>query len=303
MRLTPSPNPAPTPLGGVRHRGGHPIRGAGATLVILLLCCGGGLLSRGDDEDEATGAPHRPRVAASGIATPVTSGPTTEPYPGWSSEPEATPTPAPTVEAAEAACVTRSAASAATVRFGEDQSGVCAFVPDYDFGVSARNYDGCVRRSRRHHVERYVYEVTCRYDHGYAWSGNDEPDRAATRSVPGNDRTRGVGHHDRTPVVPHRDRTLPHRDRTPAVPARTHTHTPAAPDYGYTPAAPEYDYATPAVPETGSGPAATGDGGSRSSSSSVPDVPGVGGVSSGGCTWVNSYYRRDGTHVSGYYRC
>ncbi|MFI7544451.1 hypothetical protein [Actinoplanes sp. NPDC049599] len=220
----------------------------------------GGLLSLGDDEDDVNGTPYRPRVQTSETATPVASELPTEPDPSESSEPEDTGTPTPTADAEEAACVTRSERSAAMVHFDEDYSNICSYVPDYDFGVSAKNYDRCVKRSRTYHVKRYMYESTCRYDHTYKWTETDDPDHAYTPDVPDNN-------YD-----------------------SNRSYTPNIPDRDYSPAVPDYDY-DPDLGETDNGSGTPSDG------LDVNDDP------HSGCTWVNSYHRKDGTYVRGHYRC
>ena len=190
------------------------------------MCACGGVLSLSDNDDsDATATPDRTQAVATKIAAPVASEPTEEPSPSESSEPEAseTPSPTPTVDADEAACVKRFKRSAAAVYFDEDDEDMCAYVPDFDFGVSATNYDRCVKRSRKYHVEKYMYQSTCRYDHTYQWTKTDDP------------------------------------------------------NYDYSPDVPDYDEPL--------------------------DDPDLSDDPHAGCTWVDSYYRKDGTHVSGYYRC
>ena len=105
---------------------------------------------------------------------------------------------------------------------------MCAYVPDYDFGVSAKDYDRCVTRSRKFHVKKYMYESTCRYDHTNKWTKTDDP------------------------------------------------------NYSYSPDVPDHD---------------PGDTYTRPDDSDLDDDLHA------GCTWVDSYYRKDGTYVRGYYRC
>lgn len=238
--------------------------GVGTALAVLLLCCGGGLLSLDEDEDEneANGTPYRPRVLSTEMATPAISGPpTTVPDPSASSEPQDTPPPTSTTDTRRAACVTRSERSAAAVHFDEDYSDICAYVPDYDFGVSAKKYHRCVRKAQEYHVKSYMYESTCRYDHTYRWSDTDDPDYMYAPDAP------------------------------------DYTYKTAVPDYDYDPGDSDHSY-TPNVPDHDYDP------GEADNGSGIPsDDVDLSDDLHAGCTWVNSYHRKDGTYVRGHYRC
>ncbi|WP_305785206.1 hypothetical protein [Symbioplanes lichenis] len=237
-------------------------------LVLIVVCCANRFT--GDDDGDVTAGP------------PATVAPTaTAGVLARIGTPEATTTPG------NEDCVARGAGSAAVAYFGEDAREWCEISPDWDFGVTVARFDRCAAKARKHRVAAATYRSVCRYDDTRRWSTPNES-RGRSDSRPS------------SPTEPARRRTAePARTRT--KPARPHVKT-ARPHVEVThprvePTPPPVE-PTPSYEEPATDPVqpdgASGDQGGDGT---------WGGSGHAGCTWVNSYYRKDGTHVSGYYRC
>jgi hypothetical protein len=214
---------------------------AAATVALVVLCGSCVADADAETEDQLTGSPVRV-VATGRPSTTVTESPTPEPSESTEPEPSESSSPTPTAMEPEAGddvrdCVQRGRLSAAVKYFGDDPQEWCELVPSYDFGVTVKQYDLCVGKARKYHVEKWYYQSTCRYDHTYRWSQTDDPN---------------------------------------------------------------YD---PYPDDTSDSDAGEADDGNDNTGG---DTVGGGydeGDAHSGCTWVNSYFRKDGTHVRGYWRC
>jgi hypothetical protein len=231
---------------------------AAVTTTMLALC--GSCLGNADADEPATGpAPQAatPQTVVTTLPATVTESPTSEPSETPSESPSSSP--AATLDAV-GDCLRRGRLSAEVKYFGDDPTEYCNLLPSYDFGITVKQYDGCVRKARTFHVTKTSYQSTCRYNHTYQWTKYDDP----TYDPYADDDT---------------DDSYNDGDTGEA-------------DDGY-------DYGND---DTGSDDT-SGDTDTGSGGDTVDDGSGSGSDPHAGCTWVDDYYRKNGNHVRGYWRC